>query len=48
MDGRDMYMRKFQAETDEAKKAEYAGMILRLYDEQIQCYGNEKIGRAHV
>lgn len=43
MDGRDLYMRRFQAETDEAKKAEYAGMILRLYDEQIQCYGNENL-----
>lgn len=43
MDGRDLYMRKFQAETDEAKKNEYANMILQLYDEQMQCYGNENL-----
>jgi len=43
MDGRDFYMRMFQKETDEAKKNEYAAAILRLYDEQIQCYGNENL-----
>ena len=43
MDGRDFYMRMFQKETDEAKKKEYATMILRLYDEQMQCYGNENL-----
>ena len=43
MDGRDFYMRKFQNEADEAKKKEYAAMILRLYDEQMQCYGNENL-----
>lgn len=43
MDGRDFYMRMFKNETDEAKKQEYAAMILRLYDEQMQCYGNENL-----
>lgn len=43
MDGRDFYMRMFQKESDEAKKKEYAATILRLYDEQIQCYGNENL-----
>ncbi|MBK8493139.1 MAG: hypothetical protein IPL49_20215 [Saprospirales bacterium] len=43
MDGRDFYMRMFQKETDEAKKKEYAATILRLYDEQMRCYGNENL-----
>jgi len=43
MDGRDFYMRMFQSAADEAKKSEYAATILRLYDEQMQCYGNENL-----
>ncbi len=38
-DGRAIYMHKFNAETDEAKKKEYSETIQRLYDEQIACYG---------
>jgi tetratricopeptide (TPR) repeat protein len=41
MDGRDMYMAKYKAETDKAKKDEYRDIILRLYDEEIKCYGND-------
>jgi tetratricopeptide (TPR) repeat protein len=38
MDGRTMYMEMFKNETDDAKKKEYAETILRLYDEEMQCY----------
>ena len=41
MDGRTLYLDKFKNETDEAKKKEYAEAVLRLYDEEIACYGNE-------
>ncbi|MCB0703989.1 MAG: hypothetical protein KDC34_01710 [Saprospiraceae bacterium] len=41
IDGRTIYMNLFNNETDEAKKKEYSATILRLYDEQIQCYGDE-------
>ena len=34
-------MDKLKKETEDAKKKEYVDMILRLYDEQIQCYGAE-------
>jgi hypothetical protein len=40
-DGRLFYKAMAQKETDEAKKNEYNEMILKLYDEQIQCYKNE-------
>lgn len=40
-DGRLLMMSKFNREQDETKKKEHAQTILRLYDEQIQCYGNE-------
>ncbi|RMG86949.1 MAG: hypothetical protein D6714_03245 [Bacteroidetes bacterium] len=40
-DGRKFYMHKYKNETDEAKKKEYMNMILRLYDEHIQCYPKE-------
>ncbi len=41
-DGRKIYLEKFKKETDEAKKKEYAAMALRLFDEQGQCYPDEK------
>lgn len=41
VDGRTLYLHMFKNETDEAKKKEYAETILRLYDEEIACYGNE-------
>ncbi len=40
-DGRKIYMNFLEKETDEAKKQEHINTILRLYDEQIQCYGND-------
>jgi tetratricopeptide (TPR) repeat protein len=40
-DGVDIYMHKFQNETDEAKKKEYAQRILELYDQWVQCYPKE-------
>lgn len=40
-DGRTIYMAMHNKATDPAKKKEYADIILRLYDEQIQCYKNE-------
>lgn len=42
-DGRTIYISKFKNEKDEAKKKEYAAIILRLFDEQVQCYPNEKV-----
>ncbi len=42
VDGRTIYMEKFKAATDDAKKKEYAGVILRLYDEHLECYPTEK------
>ena len=41
-DGIKIYMDKFKKTTDEAKKKEYSAMILKLYNEQVQCYPNEK------
>lgn len=41
-DGRTLYMDKFNKETDEAKKQEYADMVLKLYDQDIICYGKDK------
>lgn len=40
-DGRALYMEKYKAATDEAQKKEFADNILRLYDEQIKCYGDD-------
>ncbi|HFA48838.1 MAG TPA: tetratricopeptide repeat protein [Bacteroidetes bacterium] len=42
VDGRTIYLDKFKNETDEAKKAEYAKIILRLFDEHVECYPKEK------
>lgn len=41
VDGRLIYQAMMQKTTDAAKKKEYADIIFRLYDEQIQCYQNE-------
>jgi len=41
-DGIDIYRDKFNKETDEAKKKEYAEMIYKLYDQIIECYPKEK------
>ncbi len=40
-DGRKIYMHKLKSETDAAKKKEYGEIIMRLYDEQIACYGDD-------
>ncbi|MBR9920405.1 MAG: hypothetical protein GYB31_06155 [Bacteroidetes bacterium] len=40
-DGRTIMMHFYQNETDEAKKKEHAETILRLYDEEIECYGDK-------
>lgn len=40
-DGRLFYQAMYNKEKDAAKKKEYAAMILRLYDQQMQCYKNE-------
>ena len=40
-DGRKIYLHKLKNETDDAKKKEYKEMVLKLYDEQIQCYGKD-------
>ena len=40
-DGRDIYLAKFQEETDEAKKQEYSDMVMKLYAEHHQCYPKE-------
>lgn len=39
-DGRAIYLHKMQSAT-EAEKTEYRKIIMRLYDEQIACYGGE-------
>jgi len=41
-DGVKIYMDKFKKTTDEAKKKEYSDIIIRLYNEQVQCYPNDK------
>lgn len=38
-DGRAIYMHKFKNSTDEEAKKDFAANILKLYDEQIGCYG---------
>lgn len=40
-DGRAIYMDMYKNESNEEKKKEYAATVLRLYDEQIACYGEE-------
>ncbi|MEO1518800.1 MAG: hypothetical protein AAFV95_27545 [Bacteroidota bacterium] len=40
-DGRAIYMHKFKNSSDDAAKKEFAEMILKLYDEQINCYGKD-------
>jgi hypothetical protein len=42
VDGRKIYLHMFKNEKDEAKKKEYAAIVLRLFDEQVQCYPKEK------
>lgn len=37
-DGRKLYKAMLEKETDEAKKKEYTDMILKLYDQQIECF----------
>ena len=39
-DGRILYMNQYKNETDEAKKKELAAKILKLYDEEMECYKN--------
>jgi hypothetical protein len=41
VDGRKLFQLKYSNTTDENLKEEYRKTILRLYDEQIQCYKNE-------
>lgn len=41
VDGRQLLKAQMQKETDAAKKKELADWVMRLYDEQIQCYKNE-------
>ena len=41
-DGRKIHLDKFKKATDEAQKKEYAAIALRLFDEQAQCYPDEK------
>jgi uncharacterized protein YjbJ (UPF0337 family) len=40
-DGRLLYQAMYNREQDAAKKKEYAANILRLYDEQMNCFKNE-------
>jgi hypothetical protein len=40
-DGIIIYKHKMENEADEAKRKEYYDIIMRLYDEQVKCYGNE-------
>ena len=39
-DGIIIYKYKIENEPDEAKRKEYYNIVMRLYDEQIECYGN--------
>lgn len=41
VDGRKIYMDMLKKETDEAKKKEIIETVTRLYNEQIQCYGQD-------
>ena len=40
-DGIAIYKHKMQNEADATKRKEYYDIIMRLYDEQVKCYGNE-------
>lgn len=40
-DGRKILLEFYKKETDEARKKELADQILKLYDEQMACYGDE-------
>ena len=40
-DGRDIYLAKYEAATDEAEKQQYSDMIMRLYEENHKCYPKE-------
>ncbi|HEB62609.1 MAG TPA: hypothetical protein ENI82_05595 [Bacteroidetes bacterium] len=42
-DGRKILKHKYDNETDEAKKKELAAFVIRLYDEQMECYANEAV-----
>lgn len=42
-DGRLLYRAQMARTKDEAKKKEFAATVLRLYDEEIQCYKNEAV-----
>ncbi|MEZ4930826.1 MAG: tetratricopeptide repeat protein [Saprospiraceae bacterium] len=42
VDGRTLYLDLFKKETDEAKKKEYYDMIIKLFDEHVECYPKEK------
>ncbi len=44
IDGRDIYLARYAATTDTVKRAEYAKMIMRFYDEQRQCYPKDAAG----
>lgn len=41
-DGRTLYKDLFAKETDPAKKQEYADMVIKLFDQQIECYPEDK------
>ena len=42
VDGRKLYRAMIDKTTDEAKKKEYANMVIQLYDEQMRCFPDEK------
>ncbi len=42
VDGRTLYLEMFKNETDEAKKKEYYDMIIKLFDDHVECYPKEK------
>ena len=42
VDGRTLYIEMFKNEIDEAKKKEYYDMIIKLFDEHVECYPTEK------
>lgn len=44
IDGRKLYTAMLQRESDEAKKKEYTDMLLKLYDQEIECYPKNKVG----
>ncbi|MEY3369154.1 MAG: hypothetical protein RI973_2309 [Bacteroidota bacterium] len=42
VDGRAIYIHKFKNTSDPAEKKKYADLIIGLFDQQTQCYPNEK------